>query len=854
MRYLSYFILICLFLVSCTFNANISGLSTVDPNTGNVNTPAPSNINQVKDYFPILTNTSADVGSAFQGKTTDSGDPIVAINITTQPNHGTVTVSGTTITYVPTLGYKGKDSFSYLANGQNGSKSSGTIRLEVRDMHTWIGAGQDAKWSNPDNWIGGLPAVSDTVTFDDACLVCDVIVDGNQAIDGVLIDPSFTGSINLDNTTPLASTLSIGTVGLTMGAGTLNLGKGKISIASDALFTAGTINGQSGNLVMSKNVTLSSGMSINAGNSTFEFNGSSGGTINTGSFNLANVSFTHDSSGKTITGNMNVQKRLYFNVLYDSIYTGNIIASGDIQVDSLSSGSGTAKIKIAGNGNQLVSGTSNGALPNLEIASTGGVVTFKDIVRIRKDFTYTSGNVQFNDPAYGASTIDFTGSSTAGTITVPSTLQFANVQFTHDSSSKTLSGTLSVYGTLLFNVTFVSITGGVIEAYNDIAITKMSSSGSAMNLRLVGSNNQLITGTANGVVPNFEIAKTGGVAVVNGTLTVSKNFTYTSGNIDFNNVTYGISTVILTGANTGGTITVPSTLAFGNVQFTHDSTGKTLSGTMSVYGDLTFNVTFVSLTGGQIDAYKNVNLTKLSSGGTFVLSLKGSNNQLITATTNANLGHFDISKTGGTAIVSGSLGVSRNFTYTSGSIDFNNITYGKATTRFVGSNTGGTITPGSVAFGDVIFSHDSTSKALSGTMSVKGNLTVSTIFVWLNGGTIQVEGNLSVTQTGGSANASGKAQIVLTGSNAQSISHVTTYAFPGQKLTISKSGGNVSLATNLNLNNTQSLDVTTSASVLLGGFNLDGNGTFSCFGGTVTKGGGALWTSGTTSNTGCTIN
>lgn len=832
----------------CTLTGDIASLDS------QANTTPSAAIKKVPDYVGVPQDSqSTPLDTLFADKTTDTGDAIESIKIVAQPSQGTVVISGNSIVFTPNLGFTGKDSFTYEITGKSGTKSTGSIRLEVRKNHTWSGAGSDSLWSNADNWIGGVPQSTDVAYFDDACSKCDALIDGQQTALGLTTAANFTGSISLGNQIALDSQLSLGTSGLVFQAGTLNLGKGKLSTETDASFTAGTINGQDGVFTTGRNLTLAAPTMLNASNSTFEFNSSSGGTISADPYNFGNVSFSHDSNSKTITGNLNVQKKLAFNVAWSSVNTGTINARGDIEVTSLDSCCGTAKVKIIGNTDQLISGTNQGFLPNLEIASTGGLVTFKNTVRIRKDMTYTSGSVQFNSATYGPSTIDFSGSGVGGTITVPSSLRFANVSFTHDSSSKTLSGTLTVDGSLTFNVTFVSINGGTIEASGDVNLTKMTASGSAMLLKLVGTNNQLITGTANGVVPNLEIAKTGGVATVNGTMAVSKNLTYTSGSIDFLNPTYGTGTLLITGASTGGTITVPGSLALGHVSFTHDSSSKTLSGIMSVYGALTFNVTFVGITGGEIDAYGDVTVTKMS-GGTVLLALVGASNQLISSTTVGNIGHLSINKTGGVATFSGSLGVQRNFTYTAGNVDMNNVTYGRATTRFVGASTGGSLTPGSIQFGDVSFLHDSSSKSMTGTMSVKGDLTVNTTFVWVTGGTINVEGNVTITKTGGSPAAVGATQVAMIGANNQGLSQVAGQIFPGKKLTINKSGGNVSLSTAVSLSTSQDLAVTTTGSVLQGGFSLNGTGTFTCNSGTVTKAGGTLWTSGTTSNIGCTIN
>lgn len=63
---------------------------------------------------------------------------ILAINgitVTQQPAHGTLTVNGTTnVTYKPTTGYSGTDSFKYKANNATGASNEATVSVTVIEM------------------------------------------------------------------------------------------------------------------------------------------------------------------------------------------------------------------------------------------------------------------------------------------------------------------------------------------------------------------------------------------------------------------------------------------------------------------------------------------------------------------------------------------------------------------------------------------------------------------------------------------------------------------------------------------------------------------------------------------------
>jgi YD repeat-containing protein len=71
-----------------------------------------------------------------------SGGAASSINITTNPTHGTLTVTGTSVVYTPTAGYSGGDSFQYTATNASGTSSAATVALTVSgsapaDQQSW---------------------------------------------------------------------------------------------------------------------------------------------------------------------------------------------------------------------------------------------------------------------------------------------------------------------------------------------------------------------------------------------------------------------------------------------------------------------------------------------------------------------------------------------------------------------------------------------------------------------------------------------------------------------------------------------------------------------------------------------
>ncbi|WP_178128966.1 autotransporter domain-containing protein [Pseudomonas sp. PB120] len=60
-----------------------------------------------------------------------SGGVASSVAVATAASHGTVTASGTTISYTPTAGFAGPDSFTYNATNTGGTSSPGTITITV---------------------------------------------------------------------------------------------------------------------------------------------------------------------------------------------------------------------------------------------------------------------------------------------------------------------------------------------------------------------------------------------------------------------------------------------------------------------------------------------------------------------------------------------------------------------------------------------------------------------------------------------------------------------------------------------------------------------------------------------------
>ena len=85
---------------------------------------------------PVAGNSSLTV--AYNAPATNvplslSGGPAASLAITTPPSHGSAVVSGTTITYQPTAGYAGADSFAYTATNATATSAPATVSVTVQD-------------------------------------------------------------------------------------------------------------------------------------------------------------------------------------------------------------------------------------------------------------------------------------------------------------------------------------------------------------------------------------------------------------------------------------------------------------------------------------------------------------------------------------------------------------------------------------------------------------------------------------------------------------------------------------------------------------------------------------------------
>ncbi|EOW6759030.1 autotransporter domain-containing protein [Cronobacter malonaticus] len=89
---------------------------------------------QRNEQTPVAGNVSAQVAANSQDNPIAlalSGGTATAVNLVSAPQHGTLMISGTTVTYTPLAGFSGNDSFSYNASNSAGTSTNATVSLTI---------------------------------------------------------------------------------------------------------------------------------------------------------------------------------------------------------------------------------------------------------------------------------------------------------------------------------------------------------------------------------------------------------------------------------------------------------------------------------------------------------------------------------------------------------------------------------------------------------------------------------------------------------------------------------------------------------------------------------------------------
>lgn len=589
--------------------------------------------------------------------------------------------------------------------------------------------------------------------------------------------------------------------------GTVATFNGRINLTKDYLYTSGTIN---------------------MGTSTWAFlQDCSTRNIHPGSWNYPDVIIGHSCGTLDLgTQTLKVTGTLTLNSSFVGKFAnGTIEAYGHVTQTGLhglhDASPATGLLKIIGSSSQTITGNATGRFPKMEIASTGGTVTFVGTLNMMSDFTYTSGTVDA-----GTSTMTF-GIGSDSTITAGA-VNYYNVTFGGDNRTQNLNaGAMNVTNTLLFSDVHVSsgnVNNGTINASGAVQFSNYGKLGSAiLNYTGTASTTLTIGATAQTLSSTHNVAKTGAgtvTLVANTSFTgAGRNFSITSGTLNVAGFTFAVNSLITIGASgrllcNGGTATAGSWAISGQISC---GTGQGITWTgaggdnlWSTAANWTNNTipgaTDIALFNGSVcvgalcDAQINSNLSLRG------LQLQSTYPGILTqnATRTLTVGTAGYTQAGGT-FSGGDSAVTMNgsFLLSGGTYTATSSTWTQsANLTITGSptfnhNAGTWTTSSSITiaangsiFNNVTFGGNATNQNLgSQTMTVNGTLTLSdSNFGSLNSGTIESRGNIVGSSTG----KSGTVVVVINGTGAQQITSVNSATIP--EIRINKSTDTLTLS------------------------------------------------------------
>lgn len=622
---------------------------------------------------------------------------------------------------------------------------------------------------------------------------------GNGGGGSATINIVGTGSQTLDGTAVTLNQDRLPVININKASGTLFLA-GNISFASNLTYTTGTIDPGTSTCYIVNNLTI------------------------TGTFSVYNLSISPAgnetltiASGSTITATNTLDLENGAN--YININTGTIAVQGDIiNNNTNTSGGGSGTILINGSGTQTISSTGiidQGRFPAVTISKTGGTLVFPSLITVRGSWTYTSGTLDVltnNSTVVFENTLTITGNHTLNNVNF-----FGSNNFTYTIAAGT---TLAVSGTMsMTGASNIILNTGNINLNGNLVLTNTSTGGGgSATVSFVSGVDQTISSALlinQSCLPSIVMNKTGGTLFFPSLITVKGSWTYSAGLYD---VTTNNSTIVFASPLGTGLFGITGTHTLNNVTFEGNNNSSvtvsagtvlTVSGTLSTIGasnvfiNATVNGTTVINAQGDI----SIGNTSVAGGGTGQILINRTGAQSFTSTAAASQGllpYVKIQKTSGTLTLSGIFSESRDWTYTSGTVD---ATTNTSTLVFGGNNQ---IVPSNgMNFYHVIVTSNSVS--LANNMTVYGNLTINGTGILLPvANTIFLRGNW--TNRGTAGLTEGTSTINFNGSAVQTITSPGGENFTN--LTVSNSGAGIQLVN----------DATIATSLTMSQGNIDLNG------------------------------
>ncbi len=649
----------------------------------------------------------------------------------------------------------------------------------------WISS-TASNWNNSANWsaatggAGGatVPGALDPVVFDAGGLG-NCTIDLNVSVTSITVKAVYTGTI-------VQGTKTITTSGIgTFSGGTFTGGSANINIQGTFTLSGTTFTSTSGILEVNANFTFTSGtFAHNNGTVRFNTTAATTQTITVTTLSLYIAEFVGLGRIYKITAGGVISVANALNLTgssYATMNTGTIDVLGDINItNTATGGGGTTTINIDGTGTQNINGSSAsgyGALPIVVINKTSGTLNLFANISFAGNLTYTAGTINAGtSTVFIVNSLTITGTfsvynftidgTTAITLKVASgsTVTVANILDLENAANNIIinTGTLAVQGNLTNNNTAV---GG----------------GGTGTILIDGAASQNITSTGvidQGKLPAVTISNTGGTVTFPSLITVTGNWTYTSGTLD---VTTNNATVVFE-----NTLTITGTHTLNNVTFNANAvytisiaTGTllTVTGTLLTMGSSNLLINAPTAAANAIEAQGNItiNNTGTTGGGNAGILIDGTANQTFSSTSASGEGwipYLTIQKTGGTLTMSGTISETQDWTYTSGTVDATT----NASTVVFGSHNLNVKSNGMSFYNVNVISSNTT---LGNDMTAAGNLTISGTGVLLpKTHTINLAGNWTnygaagFTEATSTVNFNGSSQQTITTPGGQEFYNV----------------------------------------------------------------------------------
>ncbi|HEX2937061.1 MAG TPA: Ig-like domain-containing protein, partial [Bacteroidales bacterium] len=142
---------------------------------------APNHLPNAKNDTDVV-NEDASVATNVAANDTGLEDGGLVVTVTSGPSHGTISISGTTVTYTPVANYNGTDSYTYQICDADGDCSTANVFIDVNSVDDLPVATNDNVSVNEDENIAVDVALNDTGLGDDGLVVSIISGPGHGTV------------------------------------------------------------------------------------------------------------------------------------------------------------------------------------------------------------------------------------------------------------------------------------------------------------------------------------------------------------------------------------------------------------------------------------------------------------------------------------------------------------------------------------------------------------------------------------------------------------------------------------------------------------------------------------------------